>query len=284
MLQCKSSDPFVRTEVAAPEPMAVLCTDQQLDDMVGFLTNPADFSVMGVDPTFNFGDFNVTPIVYRSLLLKHRTKGHCPIMLGPILVHHQKKFSSYNFFACTLVSLRPALRGVIAFGTDGEEELYKAFSMQFPNAVHLRCFRHYRANLERKLRDLCLPSEVCNAFLDDVFGKTADGVHSEGLVDSQDSGEFMARLESLQSMWNERERANNSGGDPSLHSWFVTYKAQDVISSMLRPIREAAGLGCPPALYYTNASECMNSVMHNKTQYKASEWDQFNVNMQQLVK
>ena len=41
MLQCKSSNPsdaFVRTVVAAPEPMAVLCTDQQ---MVRFLTNPA---------------------------------------------------------------------------------------------------------------------------------------------------------------------------------------------------------------------------------------------------
>ena len=63
MLQCKSSDAsnaFVRAVVAAPEPMAVLCTDQQLDDMVRFLTNPADFSIMGVDPTFNFGDFNVS--------------------------------------------------------------------------------------------------------------------------------------------------------------------------------------------------------------------------------
>lgn len=35
MLQCKSNNPtdaFVRAVVAAPEPMAVLCTDQQLDD------------------------------------------------------------------------------------------------------------------------------------------------------------------------------------------------------------------------------------------------------------
>uniref|UniRef100_A0A1X7VMD7 Uncharacterized protein n=1 Tax=Amphimedon queenslandica TaxID=400682 RepID=A0A1X7VMD7_AMPQE len=61
MLQCKSNS-FVQSVVAAPEPMAVLCTDQQLDDMVRFLTNPADFAIMGVDPTFNFGDFNVTPI------------------------------------------------------------------------------------------------------------------------------------------------------------------------------------------------------------------------------
>ena len=52
---------------------------------------------------------------------------------------------------------------------------------------------------------------------------------------------------------------------------------------MLRPIREAAGLGCPPKPYYTNDSECINSIMHSKTHYKASEWDKFNLSMQELV-
>ena len=47
---------------------------------------------MGADPTFNFGEFNVTPIVFRNLILEHRTKGHSPLMLGPILVHQHKNF------------------------------------------------------------------------------------------------------------------------------------------------------------------------------------------------
>lgn len=281
MLQCKSnkaSDSFVRTVVAAPEPMAVLCTDQQLDDMVRFLTNPAEFSIMGVDPTFNFGDFNVTPIVYRNLLLQHRTKGHCPVMLGPILVHQQKKFSTYNFFASTLISLRPALRNVIAFGTDGEEELYKAFGTQFPNAIHLRCFRHYRANIKRKLSEIGLPPDE---FLQDIFGKTNDGVHCEGLVDAKDSNDFADRLDILEDKWNTREMECNSSNACSFFDWFKRYKAEEIVSDLLRPIREAAGLGSPPAPYYTNASECINS---EKTQYKASEWDQFNDSMHGLVK
>ena len=115
---------FVRLVVAAPEPMEVLATDQQ-------------FAIMGVDPTFNFGDFNVTPIVYRNLLLEHRTKGHSPLMLGPILVHQEKKFCSYNYFASTLIGLKPSLRNVLAFGTDGECELVKAFTTNFPNTIHL---------------------------------------------------------------------------------------------------------------------------------------------------
>ena len=46
MLQSKTSNPekeFVRAVAAAPEPMAVLATNHQLDDMVRFLTDPVDF-------------------------------------------------------------------------------------------------------------------------------------------------------------------------------------------------------------------------------------------------
>ena len=72
MLQCKSKDPnsdtaFVRSVVAAPEPMIVLALNRQLNDMVRFLTDPNQHSIMEIDPTFNFGDFNVTPIVFRYL-------------------------------------------------------------------------------------------------------------------------------------------------------------------------------------------------------------------------
>ena len=136
ILQCKSCNSFVWSVVAAPQPIVVLCTDQQLDDMIRFLTNPLNFAIMGVDPAFNFGDFNVTPIVYQHLLLEHRSRKNHPIMLRPILVHHDKKFSSNHYFASTLISLKPSLRNIIAFGTDGEEELFKAFQTQFPNTLH----------------------------------------------------------------------------------------------------------------------------------------------------
>ena len=48
-----SDDAFVQKVVAAPEPMVVLCTNQQLNDMKRFLTDPSQQSCMGVDPTFN---------------------------------------------------------------------------------------------------------------------------------------------------------------------------------------------------------------------------------------
>ena len=286
MLQCKSSVPgkeFVRSVVAAPEPMAVLATDQQLNDMVRFLTNPVEFAIMGVDPTFNFGDFNVTPIVYRNLLLEHRTKGYSLLMLGPILVHQQKKFCSYNYFTSTLIGLKPSLRNILAFGTDGESELIKAFTTNFPNTIHLRCFRHFRANLSSKLKDLAVPSSIADEFLLEIFSKTEDGIHTEGIVDAEDLVAFQGKLEALQEKWDDRERKCNPVKKPVFFNWFVSNKAEDMATNMLRSVREAAGLGCLPCPYYTNDSECINSVMHNKTQYKASQWDQFNAKMQELV-
>ena len=102
MLQCKSTESnsdeaFMWSVVAAPEPMAVLATNRQLNDMIRFLTDPVQHTVMGIDPTFNFGEFNVTLIAFRYLLLEHRKLGHSPIILGPLLIHQQKKISSYHF-------------------------------------------------------------------------------------------------------------------------------------------------------------------------------------------
>ena len=81
----------------APEPMAILAMDQQLIDLERFCCNPSSFSIMGVDPTFNFREFSVTPTVYQHLLLRYRHTSKSPWMFGPILVHYKEEFQSYNF-------------------------------------------------------------------------------------------------------------------------------------------------------------------------------------------
>jgi len=62
-------DSFVRTVTACPEPMCLLTTNWQLDDLVHFCTNPDQFCVLSVDPTFTLRDFSVTCITYRNLLV-----------------------------------------------------------------------------------------------------------------------------------------------------------------------------------------------------------------------
>ena len=84
---CESKDKFVRVVTACPEPMCILASHQQLTDLVQFGTNPSLFSVLPVDPTFSLGDFSVTCIPYRHLLLIDPRTGQSPIMLGPLFVH-----------------------------------------------------------------------------------------------------------------------------------------------------------------------------------------------------
>ena len=131
MQMCKESSDsgkFVRSVKAAPEPMWILASDQQLTDIERFCTGDST-SVLSIDPTFNLGPFYVTPTTYHNLLVTTKNGNH-PILLGPILIHQTKTF---HYLASTLVRLNPQLPNVKSFGTDGEPELIKAFSICFPN-------------------------------------------------------------------------------------------------------------------------------------------------------
>ena len=47
--------------------MMLIAMDYTLDDLVRFCTNPHNFSILGVDPTFNLGELDVTITTYRHL-------------------------------------------------------------------------------------------------------------------------------------------------------------------------------------------------------------------------
>lgn len=88
---------FVRETRPSPEPAFVLARDRQLDDIVRFCTIPDNFSVLTVDPTFNLGDFDVTPMTYRHRLLVSCRSGRDPVMVGPVMIHYRKTFHTYVF-------------------------------------------------------------------------------------------------------------------------------------------------------------------------------------------
>ena len=73
MQQAKTGDhsgKFVRETRPSPKPTFVLAHDGQLDDLVRFCTPSSSFSILTVDPTFNLGEFDVTPTAYKNLLLQ----------------------------------------------------------------------------------------------------------------------------------------------------------------------------------------------------------------------
>ena len=160
MEQCKLAqkmDRYVQEVTCAPEPMAILATQQQLQDLNRFCCNSQGFCIMGVDPTFNLGEFSVTPIVYQHLLVKDAKHGTSPWLLGPILIHYKKEFRNYNFLFSSLIGLMKDLKNVKAVGTDGEVNIIDAAHQQFQGALLLRCFRHLQTNIERYLHGKQLP-------------------------------------------------------------------------------------------------------------------------------
>ena len=48
-----------------------------------------------------------------------------------------------------------------------------------------------------------------------------------------------------------------------------------ITSGMLQPMKEDAGLGCPPAAFTTKASESLNAVLKRKVSYKKNEVPEF---------
>lgn len=134
MLKCnrtagKKQQAFVRKVELAPEPRIVLATELQLDLLEKFSTNPSHFAVVAADPTFNCGDFDVTAIAFRHLMLNQGYSSDVvnhPLLIGPMMIHHRKTYESYSCLFSTLRSLRPGLNHLKAFGTDGETNLSKA--------------------------------------------------------------------------------------------------------------------------------------------------------------
>ena len=90
-------DPFVRNVQGAPDAMCVLAKDHQLNDLVRFCCNPKLFSILGVDPTFNLGEFSLTVTTYRHLQLLDRSTRKPPVLLAQCLSTSEKQYQHIIF-------------------------------------------------------------------------------------------------------------------------------------------------------------------------------------------
>ena len=86
MLECKlvqgTQDAFVRDVKAAPDPQCVLFFDWQIADMERFVTNTSEqHGILTIDPTYNLGQFYVTPTTYPHLMLEDITTRKNPSLV-----------------------------------------------------------------------------------------------------------------------------------------------------------------------------------------------------------
>ena len=132
---------------------------------------------------------------------------------------------SFHYFASTLIRLKPELSRLQAFGTDGELQLTRAFSIAFPRAVHLRCVNHIRQN---ELNVLGIPQTAWKDFLADIFG-IQKGSHFEmGVVDAHTGNSFWEALQEPEERCNNLEKGCSlPGAHPQFYRWFCAHKAKD---------------------------------------------------------
>lgn len=79
-----------------PDLFIILASDQQLQQLGQFCTNPNEFFVFGIDPTFNMFDKNISLTVstYRNLKLENESTGKPPVFIGPLLMHQHKDWKT----------------------------------------------------------------------------------------------------------------------------------------------------------------------------------------------
>ena len=163
-------DVFIREIPLFPEPIVFLATEQQLPDIVCFCTNPEAFCILGVDCTFQIADFYYTFTTYCNLMLTTDKGVH------PGILHKQKLLTSYKTLPLLMIKYNKEMSGVLAYDTDGEENLYKAMSQVFEDTKHLHCDIHLRDNMKRKLNELEITGSVASEIVCNIFGKVLDGV------------------------------------------------------------------------------------------------------------
>ena len=253
---------FIRDIPLFPEPVVFLTTDQQLLDVQRFCTNPESFCVLGVDATFQIADYYFTFVTYHNLLLE-TAKGNYPVCIGPGILHKRKLKSSYKNLPLLMIKYQPEISGVLVFGTDGEPNLYEAFSDVFTDARHLRCDIHLRDNIQHKLHELGIAKEAAMEIMSDIFGKNVGDKREGGLIDCTSPDEFDQACVNAVKRW-----SNFSKGDEFVQ-YFLNGRSDVLRESCRADIRSICGLGCPPRLYTQNANECMNRVIKQtkSTQY-----------------
>ena len=286
MQRAYSEDPqskFIRSIRASPDPAIVLAEDFQINDLERFCVSSAEFGILTVDPTFSLGEFDVTPITYRHLLLSTKRNGKSPTFMGPVLIHYRKTFATYLFFASSLVGLPCQLEGIRAFGTDGEKPLSDAFSHEFGFSQHLTCFfLHVRRNIKAKLAKYNISSSLSMKILDDILGKKVGNTFVEGLVDTADDIGFQNKLGSIQECWRSFEMSSTCNIEKFIE-YFNENKVPVLRDNMSRSLRVECGLGCPPDIFTTNASESVNAMLKHKVDYKRSELPEFICKVREVI-
>ena len=261
LLYSKSmDDPIVLEHHDLPEDLWVLGKQHMCNDLSRFCCSEVMSYPLSVDPTFNFGRFEVTPYSYKHLLLKSRRTNETPVFLGPTAIHYSKTKPVFKKIANAVATNSPGLsekcRGFI---TDGEKALHDALSETMRKSTGLRCFNHFRRNCKEKLNALGIrKQQEQKVFLDTVFDE-------EGVLGAEDKTDLKARIQSCKQTLEEEEKQLTSTSSPQIWTYISSHEKM-MKKSMIATARRKTGMADldnkgKPARCFTNQSESVNNKL-----------------------
>ena len=266
------------SKASRTQPRSFQATDFQLNQLTRICESEKYASVLGVDATFNCGNSFVTLTSFQHKMFVNKQSGKHPVILGPSVIHMTKEFENYHYLAGQRKVHCKNFGSRKAFGTDGEINLANAFVCELPDAIHLRCKIHLCDNIERKLTNLSFNKDARQNILETIFGRRQGNARMKALADATSSEEFDEMMEALETSWRVLEITQRSG-EPQFFTWFKRHLAPVMKDNVIAPVRQNAGLGCPPELYTQNISECCDSVVKRNAGSK-KEWAEFCISLQ----
>ena len=268
--QLDANGGFLREVTLSTSPSAVLASQRQLENLVTFCCQPNEFSVLGIDATFNLGDFYVTLTTYRNFTLRNSQTRVTPVFIGPTFLHMERRTQDYHSFFSSLLRLEPRLSSLKAYGTDGEMAIMNALEACFPTAISLRCFIHVQDNILECLKGSSVA--VKKAITRDIFGQQVGDVYQQGLVDAISETEFDEKVALKRESWETYA--------VGFHEWFVTKQAAVFKKSMIGAVRKAAHV---TGKFTNNPNESMNSTIKKWVNFTKSTWPEFVMKLQELM-
>jgi hypothetical protein len=193
-----NSHPFLKEIVqCADKPPNVICyTDYQMKHF----SSAWKTSIVGVDRTFNLGACFVTTTVFLKLMRKVKTTN--PIILGPVYLHWDGAFHTYQRHFTHLASvidtnISETLLSVndIVVGSDEEKALVKAIKASLPNSELTFCTRHLSENMSRHMRNKVEMNEkATKQVVDEIFG-------DNGLIEADTTVVFTKQVNIIESKY-----------------------------------------------------------------------------------
>ena len=135
-------------------PVITLFTNQQINDIKRFCCRE-DAGVLGMDKTYNLGEFQVSPTVYKDTSVKRRegSKDH-PICFGPTFIPQSSTTKAYQSFLHDIAgNLTDNDTTNLKVGTDVELAFKNAIKRCCNSSTHVLCMRHLKENTNRQVQN-----------------------------------------------------------------------------------------------------------------------------------